>query len=163
MAEYILKECRTREEHDATIDLFWKVWYNPTITTIMRISHGPFLGEDESPANIAATIAANKERSWKGLNEDPTSFRPYVVHVPTGEVVGCIGWKIYPTKPFPSGPQRVQLSYWPEDDLEGKECAEEIVNQCFYPRANWMNRPMASKFLTVLQCNLCNADPDTAP
>jgi len=77
MAEYILKECRTRDEHDSTIDLFWKVWYDSTITTIMRISRGPFLGEDESPPNIAVTIAANKDRSWKAFNEDPANFRPY--------------------------------------------------------------------------------------
>ncbi|PQE03915.1 hypothetical protein CJF31_00003023 [Rutstroemia sp. NJR-2017a BVV2] len=130
------------EEHDAIIELTFKVWYDPSITSIIRINHGPFLGS--SAEDIQATIAVDKERSWNRHVNDPASHKPFVVHVPTGEIIGSIAWKIYTWTPFPPVPTRVKLPWWPESDKEGKECAEEIINQCFYPRASWMNRPMAT-------------------
>lgn len=146
MPEYVLKESPTRAEHDAIIDLTFKVWNDDSITSIIRINHGPFLGD--SPADLEATISIDKERAWNRHINDPASHMPFVVHVPTGEIVGCIAWKIYTKAPFPKVLSRVQFPWWPESDREGKECAEEIVNQCFYPRASWMNRPMASMLIS---------------
>jgi hypothetical protein len=140
MSDYILKEVRTRAEHDALIDLTFQVWNDPSITSIIRINHGPFLGD--SSTDIEATIAIDKERSWNGHVNDPASVKTIVEHIPTGEIVGSICWKIYTSAPFPNGAPRIEVSYWPESDKAGKECAEEILSQCFYPRASWMNRPM---------------------
>ncbi|TVY67371.1 hypothetical protein LSUE1_G008643 [Lachnellula suecica] len=142
MAEYILKEDPTRSEHDSIIDLAFKVWNDRSITTIIRITKGPILGD--APADLEAAISIDKERSWNRHINDPASHKPFVVHVPTGEIVGFIGWKIYTSTPFSKVPSRVQFRSWPEEDKEGRECAEEIVSQCFYPRQSWMNRPMAT-------------------
>jgi GNAT superfamily N-acetyltransferase len=140
---YILKDNPTREEHDALIDLTFSVWDDASIPSILRITHGPFTGT--SAAEMEAQISNDKERAWKSHSQDPASHKPFVVHVPTGEIVGFIAWKIYASTPFPKIHSRIQLTWWPEGDKEGRECAEEIVNQCFYPRASWMNRPMAGK------------------
>jgi len=142
MSEYTLKEHPTREEHDEIIDLTFKVWNDDSITSIIRITHGPFISSSDSATDLEATISQDKEQAWNRHINDPASYAPFVVYVPTGEIVGTIAWKIY-KDPFLK-PDRVRLP-WPESDKEGKECSEEIVNQCFYPRANWMNgRRMAT-------------------
>ncbi|KAF4637502.1 hypothetical protein G7Y89_g580 [Cudoniella acicularis] len=125
MSDYLLKEVKTREEHDALIDLTFQVWNDPSITSIIRINHGPFLGEPQ--ADIEATIAIDKERSWIGHTNDPASHKTIVVHIPTQEVVGSICWKVYTSAPFPNGATRIQLPWWLQSDREGKECAEEIL------------------------------------
>ncbi|CAG8956650.1 hypothetical protein HYFRA_00011961 [Hymenoscyphus fraxineus] len=140
MADYYLKEVKTREEHDALIELTFQVWNDPSITSLIRLNHGPFLGE--SPSDIEATISIDKERSWNAHQSDPASHKTIVMHVPTGEVVGSLCWKVYTSAPFPDGAPRIQLPYWSENDKEGRECSEEILTQCFYPRASWMNTPM---------------------
>lgn len=103
MADYLLKEVATREEHDALIDLTFQVWNDPSITTIIRIKSGPFLGD--SKAALEATIAIDKQRKWDAHNADPASHKIIVVHVPTDEVVGSICWKVYTSAPFPEGIQ----------------------------------------------------------
>lgn len=148
MSEYILKENPTRSEHDAIIDLTFKVWNDPSIPSIIRIYHGPFIGD--SSQDLETTIRVDKERSWDRHINDPASHKPFVVHVPTGEIVGSIAWKIYTSAPFPKVLTRTKFPWWPKEDREGRECAEEILNQCFYPRASWMNRPMASKFRFII-------------
>jgi hypothetical protein len=143
MPDYVLKEVSTRDEHDALIDLTFQVWNDSSITSIIRINHGPFLGD--SPSDLASTIAKDKERSWNAHQNDPASHKTIVTHVPSGDVVGSISWKIYTSAPFPNGAPRIKLEDWPSDDREGRECAEEILTQCFYPRASWMNTPMIGK------------------
>lgn len=103
MADYLLKEVTTREEHDALIDLSFQIWNNPSITSIIRINHGPFLGE--SPADLEATIAIDKQRQWDAHDGDPASRKTIVMHVPTGDVVGSICWHFYTSAPFPNGMQ----------------------------------------------------------
>lgn len=101
MGDYLLKEVTTREEHDATIDLTFRIWNDPSITTIIRIKSGPFQGD--SKADLEATIAIDKQRKWDAHKADPASHKTIVVHVPTGDVVGSICWKVYTSAPFPDG------------------------------------------------------------
>jgi len=147
MTDYILKEVATREENDVLMDLAFQVWNRPHIVgNILPIQYGPFQDND-----FKATMAVAKERDWNMHINDPASHKVYVVYVPSGEVVGSVFWKIYTTVPFPNGPQKIQLSFWPQNDKEGKECGEEILNQCFFARANWMNRPMVAMDATSVR------------
>jgi len=85
MSEYLLTEVRTRAEHDALIDLTFQIWNDPSITSIIRITHSPFIEDD-----LQATIGADKEISWIAHIDDPASYKTIVVHVPSSQVVESI-------------------------------------------------------------------------
>lgn len=86
-----------------------------------------------------ASIKADADRRWTSHKSNAASHWFAVTHVPTGQVVGATEWQVYTDNPFPSGPVKLECTWFPEG--ETRDFVTEVINQCYYPRMNWMDRP----------------------
>lgn len=142
-SQYTLIEATTRAESDAIVDLAWIAYHEPYHPSFQAFHpvFGPTLADRE------ACKQADKERAWARHIANPDSHWLYVVHTPTGEVVGSAQWLIFKKIPWPNGPQKVEATWWPEG--EGRDFASSILTQCYTPRMHWCNRPHVDKFICV--------------
>ncbi|KAF2475866.1 uncharacterized protein BDR25DRAFT_379440 [Lindgomyces ingoldianus] len=144
-AKYILKQAGTKEEMNGIMDVIWAANYTPyePFVQIFFPVTGIF------PAERKAAIVESKARFWDLHQEDPSSNWFYVEEIGTGQPVGCAQWQLFLENPFPTGPPKLQATWWPE--TEDREFCEQILNQIYKPRASWMTRPhLALNWMAVI-------------
>lgn len=135
MQSYPFREAVTRHEFDAIVDLVWKAQYNPYDPSFSAFFpvFGPTAGDRE------AAIQKSKDRLWESHLSEPSSRWFYVQDPSTGEVVGGTEWQLHETNPYPSGPPKIEATWWPEG--EGRHFCNEILRQCYAPRHQWFAKP----------------------
>nr|POE94371.1 hypothetical protein CFP56_16611 [Quercus suber] len=101
-------------------------------------------------ADRLKSIKDDADRRWASFQSNPASHWFYVSHTASGQVVGATEWQVNTTNPFPKGPVQLKCTWFPEG--ETRDFVTNIINQCYYPRMNWMDRP-----------HICRSPPPFSP
>jgi hypothetical protein len=95
----------------------------------------------------AASVEADADRKWQSHVTNPASHWIYVTEESSEEVIGVAEWIINVENPYPNGPVKLECTWFPEG--ETRDFVTELMNQCFCPRMNWMDRPHIGKCLQI--------------
>ncbi|KAJ5239321.1 choline transport protein [Penicillium chermesinum] len=95
-----------------------------------------------TPEDRARDFALDADIRWAASQKNPASTLIYAIDKETGEVAGGCEWLIFHENPFPNGPQPMKCTWYPAGS-ERAEYAERMLNQAFFARQAWFQRPHA--------------------
>jgi hypothetical protein len=98
------------------------------------------------------SIKEDADRRWQSHTSNPASHWFAVTHTESGQVVGATEWQVYTENPFPNGPVKLQCTSYPEG--ETRDFVTGVINQCYYARMNWMDRPHICLFIFWRQAHI---------
>ncbi|KAJ5638859.1 GNAT family acetyltransferase [Penicillium herquei] len=137
-SQFEVKVITTKEEYARLVEVLWAASarpYNPVFTAVHPIN-------GHTPEDRARDKALDTEIRWNAHEKNPSSHLIYVIDKETGRVAGGCEWLIFRQNPFPNGPQPVKCTWYPEG-TERAEYAEMMLNQAFFARQCWFQRPHA--------------------